>query len=132
MSKALIAAIAVAGLAACGGNSDPAAETTSAAEVDVEAGAEETTDESDSWPIVEDEDGTVVFVEVKSRRGTAFGAAEAVTTKKLNTMRRCAAQWLDKHSQGQYRPIRFDVVEVVFDGEDYILRRFPGVEDGAC
>lgn len=82
--------------------------------------------------VVEDEDGTVVFVEVKSRRGTAFGAAEAVTTKKRNTMRRCAAQWLDKHAQGQYRPIRFDVVEVVFDGEDYILRRFPGVEDGAC
>ena len=47
-------------------------------------------------------------------------------------MRRCAAQWLDKHAQSQYRPIRFDVVEVVFDGEDYILRRFPGVEDGAC
>lgn len=76
--------------------------------------------------VVEDEDGTVVFVEVKSRRGTAFGAAEAVTSKKLNTMRRCAAQWLDKYSQDQYRPIRFDVVEVVFDGEDYILRRFPG------
>ena len=38
--------------------------------------------------VVEDEDGTVVFVEVKSRRGTAFGAAEAVTTKKLNTLRR--------------------------------------------
>ena len=82
--------------------------------------------------VVEDEDGTIVFVEVKSRRGGAFGAAEAVTAKKLNTMRRCAAQWMEQCGAGEYRPIRFDVVEVVFDGEEYILRRFPGVEDGAC
>lgn len=57
---AAIAAAATLLLAACGGNSDPAAETTTAAEVDVEAGAEETTDESDAWPIVEDEEGNVV------------------------------------------------------------------------
>ena len=82
--------------------------------------------------VVEDDDGTVVFVEVKSRRGSAFGAAEAVTTKKLATMRRCAAQWLEEYSADAYRPVRFDVVEVVFAGEDYILRRYPGVEDGAC
>jgi len=82
--------------------------------------------------VVEDDDGTVVFVEVKSRRGSAFGAAEAVTTKKLATMRRCAAQWLEEHCADAYRPVRFDVVEVVFAGEDYILRRYPGVEDGAC
>lgn len=82
--------------------------------------------------VVEDHDGTIVFVEVKSRRGTAFGAAEAVTTKKLTTMRRCAAQWLEQHPAAGLREIRFDVVEVVLDGEDYILRRFPGVEDGAC
>lgn len=82
--------------------------------------------------VVEDDDGTVVFVEVKSRRGSAFGAAEAVTTKKLATMRRCAAQWLEEHCAAAYRPVRFDVVEVVFAGEDYILRRYPGVEDGAC
>lgn len=82
--------------------------------------------------VVEDADGTVVFVEVKARRGTAFGAVEAVTSKKLATMRRCAAQWLEKFAADIYRPIRFDVVEVVFDGDGYILRRFPGVEDGAC
>ena len=82
--------------------------------------------------VVEDDDGTVVFVEVKSRRGSAFGTAEAVTTKKLATMRRCAAQWLEEHCADAYRPVRFDVVEVVFAGEDYILRRYPGVEDGAC
>lgn len=82
--------------------------------------------------VVQDEDGTIVFVEVKSRRGRAFGAAEAVTSKKLATMRRCAAQWLEDFAAEEFRPVRFDVVEVVFDGEDYILRRFPGVDDGAC
>lgn len=82
--------------------------------------------------VVEAEDGTVVFVEVKARRGSAFGAAEAVGEKKLRTMRRCAAQWLEQHPGGEFRPIRFDVVEVVRDGEDFVLRRFPGVEDGAC
>ena len=85
--------------------------------------------------VVEDEDGTVVFVEVKSRRGTAFGAAEAVTTKKLNTMRRCAAQWLERKDLGWPRNVRFDVVECIFStepGGEYELIHYPGVEDGAC
>lgn len=82
--------------------------------------------------IFEDADGTIVFVEVKSRAGDAFGAAEAVTEKKLATMRRCAGQWLEKYEVATMHPVRFDVVECVFHGGDYILRRFPGVEDGAC
>lgn len=82
--------------------------------------------------VAQEPDGTVVFVEVKSRAGDAFGAAEAVTEKKLLTMRRCAAEWLEKHHTGGYCEVRFDVVECMLDGEDYILRRFAGVEDGAC
>ena len=82
--------------------------------------------------VVEGCDGTIVFVEVKSRRGGGFGAAEAVTAKKFQTMRRCAAQWLDKHPEVGYREVRFDVVECVIDGDDCVIRRFPGVEDAAC
>ncbi len=82
--------------------------------------------------VVEDTDGTIVFVEVKSRNGGAFGAAEAVTAKKFQTMRRCAAQWLDTHPELGYREVRFDVVECVIDGDDCVIRRFPGVEDAAC
>ena len=82
--------------------------------------------------VVEDEDGTIVFVEVKSRRGGAFGAAEAVTAKKLRTMRRCAAQWMREHPALGVRAIRFDVVECVTDGDDFVLRRYLGVEDAAC
>ena len=58
---AALAAAATLLLAACGGSSEPAAgpaETTTA--TGTEDAAEETTDESDSWPIVEDEDGNVV------------------------------------------------------------------------
>ncbi len=85
--------------------------------------------------IVEDADGTIVFVEVKSRAGSAFGAAEAVTARKLATMRRCAAQWLERKDLGWPRNVRFDVVECIFStepGGEYELIHYPGVEDGAC
>ncbi len=82
--------------------------------------------------IFEDADGTIVFVEVKSRAGVDFGAAEAVTAKKLATMRRCAAQWLDRQDFGAYRSVRFDVVECLFTEDGVDMVRFEGVEDGAC
>jgi hypothetical protein len=50
---AALAAAATLLLAACGGGSEPT-------DAGAEASAEQTTDESDSWPIVEDEDGNVV------------------------------------------------------------------------
>lgn len=76
-------------------------------------------------------DETIVFLEVKTRRSTQFGGAEAVSEKKLRTMRRCAGEWLAKHD-APYLPIQFDVCEVIFDGHRYTARRFEGVEDGAC
>ncbi|QPK82604.1 YraN family protein [Corynebacterium qintianiae] len=79
--------------------------------------------------IVRDPDGTIVFVEVKSRRGRGFGAAEAVTAKKLRTMRRCAAEWL---AEKPYSAVRFDVAEVLVAGEQMQIRVFEDVDDGAC
>ena len=76
-------------------------------------------------------DGAIVCVEVKTRRSTDFGGAEAVTSKKLATMRRCAAEWLARHDYG-YREVRFDVVEALFDGTEFHLQRYQGAEDGAC
>lgn len=57
----------------------------------------------------------VVFCEVKTRTGTAFGSpAEAVTPVKARRLRRLAAAWLEE--PGSRRgDIRFDVVEVVRD-----------------
>ncbi|MCT1555482.1 YraN family protein [Corynebacterium sanguinis] len=79
--------------------------------------------------IVREETGTVVFVEVKTRRGRGFGAAEAVTAKKLRTMRRCAAEWLAGNA---YAPVRFDVAEVIVTGETMDIRLFEDVDHGAC
>lgn len=80
--------------------------------------------------IVEDTAGTVVFAEVKTRRGSGFGSAESVTARKLGRMRRAAAIWLE----GQpYTAIRFDVVTVEVDPRtgDVTVECYEGVEDGA-
>lgn len=62
--------------------------------------------------IVATDGDTVVFCEVKTRRGTAFGTGvEAVTGRKSQRLRRLAAAWLDEHG-GPQRRIRFDVVSV--------------------
>ncbi|AWB84252.1 YraN family protein [Corynebacterium liangguodongii] len=74
-------------------------------------------------------DGTYVFLEVKTRRGRRFGTAEAVTPKKLATMRRCAVEWLEGKP---FAPARFDVAEVLVTSTGKEIRIFPGVEDGAC
>lgn len=75
------------------------------------------------------EDGTIVFIEVKTRRGHSFEAAEAVTARKLNRIRAAASEWL----MGQpYSLVRFDVVEVLYNGHDFFHRMYQGVEDGAC
>ncbi len=54
----------------------------------------------------------VVFAEVKTRRGGAFGTpAQAVVPAKVRRLRRLAARWL---AQSPIRPreVRFDVVSV--------------------
>ncbi|WP_342319966.1 YraN family protein [Corynebacterium mayonis] len=82
--------------------------------------------------ILKDEDGTIVFVEVKSRRGRSFGGAEAVTAKKLATMRRCAGQWLEEQPYSTYSKVRFDVAEVIFTSEDVQITLYEDVDHGAC
>jgi putative endonuclease len=63
-------------------------------------------------------DGDVlVAVEVKTRRGTAFGhPAEAVTPAKLERVRRLTGQWLAEQAGSRDRRfagVRVDVVAVV-------------------
>jgi putative endonuclease len=56
---------------------------------------------------------TLVFVEVKTRRGTSFGTpAEAVGPRKAARLRRLAALWLAAHDT-HAADIRFDVVCVL-------------------
>jgi len=55
----------------------------------------------------------VVFCEVKTRRGDAYGRpAEAIRHDKVRRLRRLAMLWLDQ-SELRPRDLRFDVVEVL-------------------
>ena len=59
--------------------------------------------------------GTLVFTEVKTRTGDAFGwPAEAVDHSKQMHMRRAAEWYLHMHRIYD-TPVRFDVVEVLLD-----------------
>lgn len=59
--------------------------------------------------------GVILFVEVKTRRGEAYGRPlEAVNRRKREMMRRCATHWLARERLlGRDAPYRFDAVEVV-------------------
>lgn len=70
---------------------------------------------------------TVVFVEVKTRRGEDFGTpAEAVTVSKARRLRRLAARWLREQawSAGE---VRIDVVGVLIRGDTAFVEHFEGV-----
>jgi putative endonuclease len=63
--------------------------------------------------VAREPDGTVVFVEVKTRRTAAFGQpSEAVSRAKAARIRTLACRWLLHHPSGGV-PLRFDVVSVV-------------------
>ncbi len=63
--------------------------------------------------VARDGDGTVVFVEVKTRSTAAFGQpSEAVSRAKAARIRTLACRWLLQHPSGGV-PLRFDVVSVV-------------------
>jgi putative endonuclease len=56
----------------------------------------------------------VVFCEVKTRRGTAFGAPfEAVTVVKQRRLRTLALRWLADHPEHRAPELRFDVASVL-------------------
>jgi putative endonuclease len=68
--------------------------------------------------------GTVVFVEVKTRRSAETGhPAEAVDAAKQRRLTRLAVTWLKRHGLLE-RPARFDVVAVTWEDD----RRPPRVE----
>ena len=64
--------------------------------------------------VVRDVDGTVVFVEVKTRAGTGFGEpAEAVGRVKARKLRALASRWLLENRPPGRVELRFDVVGIV-------------------
>jgi putative endonuclease len=60
----------------------------------------------------------VAFVEVKTRRGSAFGSPlEAVTGAKKRELVRVARGWMDRHGRPPY-VYRFDVIAVTLSKQD--------------
>lgn len=72
-------------------------------------------------------DGTLVVVEVKTRRGDAFGGpVSAVTHRKRSKLRALTAAWL-REVGGWRGRVRFDVVAVwLRPGQPPELRHIPG------
>ena len=66
--------------------------------------------------LVVERDGTVVFVEVKARRGADFGGpVQAVNWRKQKELERSAMVWIDRHGRDA-EIYRFDVVGVLLNG----------------
>ena len=67
-------------------------------------------------------DGLVVFVEVKARRGLAFGdPVAAVHWRKRRELARSALVWLDRHGRPDLT-CRFDVIGVLVEGSRVRIR----------
>lgn len=64
--------------------------------------------------VAREPDGTVVFVEVKTRAGLGFGTpAEAVGRVKARRLRTLACRWLLENRPPGATELRFDVIGVV-------------------
>ena len=65
--------------------------------------------------IVGEDHGTIIFVEVKTRTGTMYGAPyEAVTPKKQVQLSKVALEYLNQHNLNE-SPARFDVISIIHE-----------------
>ena len=72
--------------------------------------------------LVAESNGTVTFVEVKTRRGGKFGGpVGAVNWKKRLELTRSAHTWVDRHGRAG-EGYRFDVIGVLVDGDRIRVR----------
>lgn len=63
--------------------------------------------------VAKDKDGTIAFVEVKTRRSLVYGLPQlAVTRRKQHQVSKGALAWLAKHRL-HGSPARFDVIAVI-------------------
>jgi len=60
--------------------------------------------------------GTVVFIEVKTRRSALAAPSDAVDPRKQRQLRRAAEWYVSRHRLEEH-PVRFDVVAVWRDGD---------------
>jgi putative endonuclease len=68
--------------------------------------------------IIAEQDGTLVFVEVKTRTDTRFGPPfESITASKKNHLSKVALEYMSRHNCHD-RPARFDVIGVQLDTKE--------------
>lgn len=78
--------------------------------------------------IIAEDDGTLVFVEVKTRVGTSFGPPfESVTARKQRQLSKVALAYIGRHGMAD-RPARFDVVGILFAAPESSAAGTPRVE----
>ena len=74
--------------------------------------------------IIAEDRGALLFIEVKTRRPTCFGApAQAVGYTKQRRIFRTALLYMQKHGMGE-RFCRFDVLEVLVMGGSYTVNHY--------
>jgi putative endonuclease len=79
--------------------------------------------------IIARDGATLVFIEVKTRDGRAFGdAAEAVTPFKRRRIAQLALDYMTRHRLTDC-PCRFDVVSIHVDSGEPVLEVFQGAFD---
>lgn len=71
--------------------------------------------------IVAEEAGELVFVEVKTRRGTAYGLPEEAVTASKRAHLIAAAQCYLAEAQRETQPYRIDVVAVQLNGQGRLI-----------
>lgn len=72
--------------------------------------------------LIAEREGTVAFVEVKTRSGEKFGGpVEAVNWKKRRELARSAHVWVDRHGR-EGECYRFDVIAVLIQGSAVRIR----------
>ena len=68
----------------------------------------------------------LAFVEVKTRRGAAFGSpAEAVGPRKQRQIVQTAKWYLKENPHKKLQP-RFDVIAIIVHGDDFQIEHIPG------
>ena len=65
---------------------------------------------------------TLVFVEVKTRRGTDFGLPEEAVTKRKKVRLGRLASWYLTQCPGSDLPVRFDVLAIQLEGNNPDIR----------
>jgi putative endonuclease len=81
--------------------------------------------------LVAEREGMVAFVEVKARRGEAFGdPVEAVHWRKRRELWRSASVWISRHGRPN-ESYRFDVIAVLVRGAEVRIRHVEDAFHGA-